>query len=156
MSESSEDKTKRKYVHVLTSNPWPFQCSIFYANPTESTRLLDDMKRFKQRLRRKLPTSPMLIRIKLLHRNKVLQAYVSILTANDHCDVIEGVASRSFAVPVNVRGRRFSAERIARQASAIKSQKPHNLNRLLGDRKINRYSLLNVAYLLTPTLTKAQ
>ena len=80
MSETSEEKTKRKYLAVLRGYRWSYQHSIFYDDPEQSHALLDHMVRFKQVLRRRCPDQPFLIRVQALKKGAVHQAFLSIIT----------------------------------------------------------------------------
>lgn len=148
MTETSQNKTKRKYVSLLTDYYWSYQCSVFYEHPSDSIHLLEDMKPFKQRLRRRLPDIPMLIRVCLLNRDGELQAYLSIHTVQNIREIVTEVATQTFSAPPSVVGRKRGVHTIASAAATIARQKPHNLLRMFGDRKINRYSLLNGQYLV--------
>lgn len=149
MSETSEEKSKRNYLHLLRDYQWSYQHSLFYDDLKESTALLDDMVRFKQELRRKCPDQPFLIRIQL-HSRKTehnpdggLQAYLVILTTDNADNPIRKAAEKAMSAQCNVMSMRLTAEKITKAASAIKSQKPHDLERLFGKVKINRFTVLN-------------
>lgn len=149
MSESSDDKSKRKYLHLLLNYQWSYQYSLFYEDREESKTLLDDMIRFKQELRRKCPDQPFLIRIQLHNRKTEhspdggLQAYLVILTTERADKSIETAADKAMSTQCNILNRKLTVEKITKIASAIRVQKPHNLERFFGKVKINRYTLLN-------------
>lgn len=149
MSEASEEKSKRIYLHLLRDYQWSYQHSLFYDDLKESTALLDDMVRFKQELRRKCPDQPFLIRIQLHNRKTVhnpdggLQAYLVILTTKNADKPIRESADKAMSAPCNVISMSLSPGKLARAASAIKVQKPHDLKRLFGKEKINRFTVLN-------------
>ena len=142
MSETSEDKTKRKYLTVLRDYQWSYQHSIFYKDAELSHALLDDMVRFKQVLRRRCPDQPFLIRVQALKKGAVHQAFLSIITTAMVED-IEGIANKTFPAAMNVRGRRLSAERLSQQGHVIEEAKPHDLSKLFDKAGINRWSVLN-------------
>lgn len=142
MTEASEDKTRRKYLSMLHAYPWGHQHSVFYTEAADSTALLDDMIAFKQLLRRRHPDSPFLLRIQLLNRNKNPQAYLSILTSQRVEDIQE-IADKTFPSDVRVIGRVCTQQRIERISSAIKHQKPHNLERFFCKTQVRRWSLMN-------------
>ncbi|GEM_PF-717000 len=147
MTESSEDKTKRAYLHRLTAYTWSYQHAVFYQDYTESIRLLTDMAGFKQILRRRCPDQPFLIRIQLLNRGKNLQAYLNILTTQK-TEVMHEIVDKSFSAPVNAIGRRCSPERIRAMAEKIRRQKPHNLERFFAKPQVRRWALLNKELLI--------
>lgn len=146
MSEKSEDKTKRKYIALLTDHHWSHRYSVFYADPKISNRLLTDMVRFKQALRKKYPEQPFLIRIqtttKGLNGDKTLQAYLTILTTA-RSEGLKEVALGAFPSEINVMSEKLPPEKLKSIASAIDEQKPHNLTKVFGNVRIRRWSLLN-------------
>lgn len=143
MSETSEDKTKRKYLSVLRGYQWRYQHSVFYDNPELSVGLLDDMVAFKQTLRRRCPDQPFLVRIQTLKKGAAPhQAYLTIFTTEKVEDLRE-IANKSFPADMNVMGKKLSADKLEQIAGAIEKQKPHDLSKVLGKQGINRWSILN-------------
>lgn len=142
MSESSEEKTKRKYLTVLRGYQWSYQHSVFYDDPEQSLGLLEDMASFKQMLRRRCPDQPFLIRVQALKKGAVHQAFLSIITTAKVDDLRE-IANKTFPAKMNVVGRRLSAERLSQQARVIEEAKPHDLSKLFDKVGINRWSILN-------------
>ena len=142
MSETSEDKTKRKYLTVLRTHQWSYQHSIFYNDAEQSHALLDDMVRFKQVLRRWCPDQPFLIRVQALKKGAVHQAFLAIFTTAKVKNLQE-IANKTFPATMNVVGRRLSAERLSQQARVIEEAKPHDLSKLFDKAGINRWSVLN-------------
>lgn len=147
MSETSEDKTKRKYLSVLRGYQWSYQHSVFYDDPEQSLGLLDDMGSFKQMLRRKCPDQPFLIRVQALKKGAIYQAFLSIITTAK-VDDLRVIANKTFPATMNVVGRRLSAERLSQQASVIGENKPHDLSKLFDKAGINRWSVLNRQHLI--------
>lgn len=147
MSESSEEKTKRKYLTALRGYQWSYQHSVFYDDPEQSLGLLEDMASFKQILRRRCPDQPFLIRVQALKKGAVHQAFLSIITTAKVDDLRE-IANKTFPAKMNVVGRRLSAERLSQQARVIEEAKPHNLSKLFGKAGINRWTLLNKQHLV--------
>lgn len=147
MSETSEEKTKRKYLAVLRGYRWSYQHSIFYDDPEQSHALLDHMVRFKQVLRKRCPDQPFLIRVQALKKGAVHQAFLSIITTAKVEDLTE-IANKTFTAKMNVVGRRLSAERLSQQASVIEKAKPHDLSKLFAKSGINRWSVLNKSNLI--------
>lgn len=142
MSETSEEKTKRKYLTVLRGYQWSYQHSVFYDDPEQSLGLLEDMASFKQMLRRRCPDQPFLIRVQALKKGAVHQAFLSIITTAKVDDLRE-IANKTFPATMNVVGRRLSAERLSQQARVIEEAKPHDLSKLFDKAGINRWSVLN-------------
>lgn len=154
MSETSEEKTKRKYLAVLRGYQWSYQHSIFYDDPEQSLGLLEDMASFKQMLRRRCPDQPFLIRVQALKKGAVHQAFLSIITTAKVGD-LRGIANKTFPASMNVVGRRLSDERLSQQARVIEKAKPHNLSKLFDKSGINRWSVLNKP-MLVPAETSSQ
>ena len=143
MSESSEEKTKRKYLTVLRGYQWSYQHSVFYDDPEESHALLEHMVRFKQILRRRCPDQPFLVRIQTLKKGSdPHQAYLTIFTTKK-VEGLREMANKVFPTIMNVMGKRLSAEKHDQIARAIEKQKPHDLSKLFDKAGINRWSVLN-------------
>ncbi|NKQ10643.1 hypothetical protein [Pseudomonas sp. SST3] len=152
MSETSEEKTKRKYLQLMNDYEWSYQYSIFYDDPSYSCRLLEDMVGFKQALRRKWPDTAFLIRIQSHRRemgagsnNKVLQAFLSILSTSKLQGIMDGFLDPLFAVQVNIMYKRLSIDKQKRMYQAIAQQMPHDLSKVFKDKTgpIKRYTILN-------------
>ncbi len=147
MSETSEEKTKRRYLAVFRTYQWSYQHSIFYDDPEQSHTLLNDMVKFKQVLRRRCPDQPFLVRIQALKsRSRPHQAYLTIFTTKKVDDLRE-VANKVFPTIMNVMGKKLSVEKLDQIARAIDKQKPHDLSKLFDKVGINRWTLLNKQYL---------
>lgn len=151
MSESSEEKTKRKYLTVLRGYQWSYQHSVFYNDPEQSHALLEHMVRFKQVLRRRCPDQPFLVRIQTLKKGSVPhQAYLTIFTTKKVEDLRE-MANKVFPAIMNVMGKKLSVEKLDQIARAIEKQKPHDLSKVLDKAGINRWTVLNKDKLVPET-----
>lgn len=143
MSETSEEKTKRKYLSVLRGFQWSYQHSVFYDDPEQSHALLEHMVKFKQTLRRHRPDQPFLVRIQTLKKGSAPhQAYLTIFTTKKVEDLRE-MANKVFPAIMNVMGKKLSVEKLDQIADAIEKQKPHDLSKLFDKAGINRWSVLN-------------
>lgn len=142
MSETSEEKTKRKYLTVLRDYQWSYQHSVFYDDPEQSLGLLEDMASFKQVLRRRCPDQPFLIRVQALKKGAIHQAFLSIITTAK-VDDLRDIANKTFPSTMNVVGRNLSPERLSQQAAVIETAKPHDLSKLFDKTGINRWTILN-------------
>lgn len=157
MSEHSEEKTKRKYLQLLNNYEWSYQYSLFYEEPEDSHHLLDDMVKFKQELRRKWPDAAFLIRIQS-HRkdmgtgnaNRVLQAFLSILSTSKLQGIMDGFLDPLFSAPVNILYKSLSTGKQKQIYGSIDRQKPHALTKVFKDKStpIKRYSVLNKSKLV--------
>lgn len=150
MSESSEDKTRRKILKLLTDHPWSRQYSIFYKNREDSENLIRDLPRFKKELRRKFATIPFLLQTRLYKPKGSVKpfAYVTIFTIDTiHFSKFEEIADSVFDHPVRAVTRYFREEKKISTLNKIKTQKLHNLSGFFNTKKINRIHLLNKEFL---------
>lgn len=143
MTESSEDKTKRKLSKLLQDHDWQHQHSIFYRDIEESINLIDNSNKLKRILKKKLPTSPFLICYRTLYRKDRggLQAYVTIFSTAQ-IKKFQKMAEEAFGSGIATRGRTLSPEKLQRTVSALKTQKLHDLETFFGHR-VKRYSVIN-------------
>lgn len=149
MSETTEEKTKRRYLTVFRGNPWSNQYSVFYDDPSLSPGLLNDMVAFKQRLRRAYPDQPFLIRLQLKSGSGwPLHAYLTMFTTKP-ADGLQDVVSKLFKTPMTVLSRRLNEGKLVTIANAIEHQRPQNLSKFFGKEGVNRWSILN-KHVLTP------
>ncbi|ROL73773.1 hypothetical protein BK634_03335 [Pseudomonas chlororaphis] len=147
MSETSEEKTKRKYLAVFRDYEWSYQHSVFYDDPEESHALLEHMVRFKQVLRRRCPDQPFLVRIQTLKKGSAThQAYLTIFTTKKVED-LRKIANKVFPSIMNVMGKTLSVEKHDQIARAIEKQKPQDLSKVFDKVGINRWTLLNKQHL---------
>lgn len=143
MSESSEEKTKRKYLAVLRGHQWSYQHSVFYDDPEQSHELLEHMVKFKQTLRRRCPDQPFLVRIQTLKKGSAPhQAYLTIFTTKK-VEGLRELANKVFPATMNVLGKRLSVEKHDSIATTIEKQKPQDLSKVFDKAGINRWSVLN-------------
>lgn len=168
MSETSEEKTRRRYLQIMNDYEWSYQYSLFYDNPDDSYRLLDDMVKFKQALRRKWPNTAFLIRIQSHRRDmgterkdKVLQAFLSILSTSKLQGVMDGFLDSLFSAQVNIIYKKLSVGKQKQIYNSIARQQPHDLAKVFKHKKgpIKRYSILNktrLAKRLTPLIELEQ
>ncbi|WP_085724684.1 hypothetical protein [Pseudomonas sp. R37(2017)] len=151
MSETSEDKTKRRYLALLTGHHWSHQYSVFYDDLKLSNQLLTDKEPFLQSLRKRYPGQPFLVRIQTKNGNgkgdKGLQAYLMILTTAQSGG-LKQIVDESFTADMNVKSKRLEGLKPYTIASAIENQRPHDLTKVFGDIRIRRWSLLNKAMLV--------
>ncbi len=142
MSETTEDKTKRRYLAVLKGNDWTYQYSVFYDKPELSVNMLSDMAKFKQRLRRLFPNQPFLIRLQELRKGRIRQVFLSIITTAK-VENLREIANKMFPATMNVLSKALSAEKLDTIAGAIERQVPHDLNRFFNKDNVPRWSVLN-------------
>jgi hypothetical protein len=143
MSETSEDKSKRKYVKVLRDNQWSYQYSVFYENPEESVGLLDHMVKFKRCLKREYSGVPFLFRIQLhTHHSGELQAFLTLFTI-EKLKGFDELANKAFPSSMSTLYQRLTDEMLSSKASAILQQRPHSLSKVFSKEGQNRWGILN-------------
>lgn len=144
MSETSEDKSKRKYLKVLKENEWSYQYSVFYDDPVQSVNLLDDMVAFKRYLRRQYKDQPFLFRIQThMHKEKkVLQALLTLFTTVKLTGFDE-LTNKAFPSPMNTQSRRLTDDKLASMVGSIEKQKSHDLSKIFNKVGQNQWGILN-------------
>lgn len=155
MSETTQDKTKRKLLHALHTYPWSYQYSIFFDESEDSIYLLDELPIFKKALRRVFPAEAMLLHVRLLKASnhpipRKTQAYVSIFTLNKlDATRLNSIMEKCISDQTRLLCRKISPSKLNRTINSIQKQSLHNLVKFFGEKKVNRYALLNKAYLPT-------
>ena len=152
MSETSEDKTKRKFVAHLRKPIWTIQYSVFYVNPAESYKLLEDQKRFRREMKRKFPEQPFLVRVQTHRKGKTHQAYLTFYTTQKS-DGVEELAKRYFSSEVKVVSQPLTVEGCESKAGTILKQGLHDLEKVFGQVRIRRHDVIN-KHLLAVTETE--
>ncbi|MET0015019.1 MAG: hypothetical protein ABW088_15310 [Sedimenticola sp.] len=159
MSESSEDRTKRKYINYLHSCEWKYQYSIFYKSIAASKEAVNHAHKLKRNFSRTFK-NPLLHRLQLrggldpkifddgVPGKRVIAAYHSFFSTDKlDREKLEDIAGRVVDGQIKVNYRSLRPEKLARIESAIKNQKPHDLITFFGKSNIQRISLLNKKYI---------
>jgi hypothetical protein len=69
MTESAEDRSKRKFIKHLTSADWNYQVTVFYKTEEASkANAIEDSKKLRKMLGKEFNQYPWLYRLCLLHR----------------------------------------------------------------------------------------
>jgi len=169
LSESAEDKSKRRFCEYLDLADWRYQYSFFHNDEhTAQEFAIQDSAALRKALARAFKDQPFLYRLCLTNRGykqareevdedtgeiitlpkekPVLLPYHMFFTTkkldygvvsklvNKYCNDID---------EIHMLYRARTEAQIVRYRSAVKVQKPHNLKRFFGDKKINRIALLN-------------
>lgn len=137
MSESSIDKTKRKFCAAFNSYNIRYQYSFFFTEGISPDDFLVQLKKFKITIRRKYNT-PILVKLNLSFKRE-LHAYITLYTEIELDDFKEYIESRFTG---KSKSRKLTEEKKTTTLASIKKQKPHNLNKYFGKNKINRYAVL--------------
>jgi len=147
LSETSEEKTKRRLSKLITDYLWTYQYSVFYREIEDCPNLISDSNKLKKLIRARFPESPFLICHRTLYKKERggLQAYLTIFSTKKIADFNKLVV-KVFSGGVAARGRLLSHEKIERNASAIRNQKLHDLKGFFGQ-DVRRYSVVNKAAL---------
>lgn len=143
MSETPEEKTRRKLSRLLSDHKWTYQYSVFYREIENCSDLISDSNKIKKSLRTKYPELPFLVCYRTLYRKERggLQAYLTIFSTTK-IQNFNKLANKAFENRVTTRGRDLSQEKLERITSTIKNQKLHDLKKYFG-KQVRRYSLLN-------------
>jgi hypothetical protein len=144
LSETAEQRTKRRFIEYLDLTTWTHQYSFFYQCAEDARACaLSDTTKLKEKLRRTkaLKSQPFLYRLCLYRAN----AFHTIFT-NEAIKVglLESIICKTSGAELKVVGRELPEWKIERYRHAVSKKPPHNLKGFFGDKKINRIALLNV------------
>lgn len=143
MTESAEQRTKRRFNEYLALTTWTHQYSFFYQDSKDARACaLDDATKLKEKLRRTkaLKAQPFLYRLCLYKAN----AFHTIFTTKAvDLDLLESIIGKVSEVELRTVGRELPEGKIENYKQATNRQRPHNLVGFFGDKKINRIALLN-------------
>jgi hypothetical protein len=141
LSESATAKTKRKLSALILNYQWQYQYSIFYDEIPDCQNLAIDDEKLKNRLSRNYPDIPFLILRRTIKQEwKGLEAYVTIFSVKNIKDMAS-LVDRSFSSEITFKKRKLWQKKIEDTASAIRNQRPHDLDGFFG-RKTRRYSVM--------------
>lgn len=144
MTESAEQRTKRRFCEYLDLTEWTYQYSFFYQCATDAREFaLGDATKFKEKLRRtkSLQSQSFLYRLCLYKSN----AFHTVFTTKKVDEMLlQALVDKVSKVEIRILGREVADWRIERYKNAVRKQRPHDLRGFFGDKKINRIALLNV------------
>lgn len=143
MSETAEQRSKRRFNEYLDLKIWTHQYSFFYQCSEDARACaLSDSAKFKEKLRRTkaLKSQPFLYRLCLYRGN----AFHTIFT-NEAIEVglLETIICKASGAEFKVVGREIPEWKIKKYRCSVSKNPPHNLKGFFGDKKINRIALLN-------------
>lgn len=143
MTESAEQRTKRRFREYLDLTDWTYQYSFFYQCSEDAREFaLSDATRLKEKLRRakSLRSQPFLYRLCLYQAN----AFHTVFTTKPiDLNYLQALIEKASKCELKVAGRAVSEWKIERYKNSVYTQRPHNLVGFFGDKKINRIALLN-------------
>lgn len=168
MSESAEDKSKRRFCEYLDLADWRYQYSFFHNDKqTAEEFAIQDGAALRKALARAFKDQPFLYRLCLTSRGykqareevdedtgeiislpkekPVILPFHMLFTTKklDYGVVSKLVDKHCMDSEIGMLYRARTEAQVVRYRSAVKVQKPHNLKRFFGDKKINRIALLN-------------
>lgn len=142
MSESSDERSKRIFVTHLLAYPFKRQLSFFYQDlGVAQGELLEDGKVLRRRLARSFPSDVFLWRLVVRRIEGENRPFWTAYTTGEISREDLNRAVRGLGC--FPKDRRISEEKLNSTARAIRVQRPHDLKAIFGDRKINRFHLMN-------------
>jgi hypothetical protein len=152
MPESPEDRTKRVFIKALINVKPCYQVSLAF-NPEdyqsyEAGELIKNLPRFKKRLG-DLFDYPILSWVQLKKKNNqsipMLVMFFAECPSKNELRKIEESVDRIFSecFSLNVLYRKFSLDRLLSRIKALKSGKLHDISKVFGGAKINRFTIIN-------------
>jgi hypothetical protein len=144
LTESAEQRTKRRFIEYMDLTTWTHQYSFFYQSPEDARACaLSDATKLKEKLRKTkaLKSQPFLYRLCLRKAN----AYHMVFTTKAvDLELLRSIALKTSEVEIRVLGKKLPDWKIESYKKRVSRQEPHNLVGFFGDKKINRIALLNV------------
>lgn len=157
MSESSKDKTKRKLLNYYKNYLWEHKVSLFpQVSPDENEKevliniIPNGINQFKHNLARSFTDVAFLIEVRR-HYNRWtnINQIIMVMLCSKKIDYekIQKIADKAFLEGrVKLIDKEVTDKELLKNYNSIKSQKLHNVERLLG-RKIRRYNIVNKSQL---------
>jgi hypothetical protein len=159
MSESSQQKTTRKFVTLLSNNYFRVQISIFYRKLNDSLSALEHKPIITDQLRRAFPNQCFLYRLCLFNVNtknlddmkttediqdEVKMPYHTVFThAKVSIDRIEKILRKHIGNEIFAKQRFFVETKKEQYISVVKKGKPYDLHNQFNSKKpIQRYSII--------------
>lgn len=159
MTETSQEKTKRKTVEILSSDQWSYQLSIFYRCFSNRLLALEHKEKVTRVLKRLNPEQTMLYRLCLynaphehlddINDNDLLterMPYHAIFSPfpfdQDESEIAKAL-SKATGVTISVLKRSFKGGLKRRYLSAIKAGELHELKEYFTTNRVRSYYLIN-------------
>lgn len=168
MSESPEDKSKRLYCQYLSLADWRYQYSFFYDDQEIAKEYaIQEGATLRKALARAFKDQPFLYRLALTtygykaargevdeetgeiiqlpkEKGVVVPFHMFLTTQELNREALGKLLKKQSLGGINTMlYRTRTDDHIRRYGTAVRNQKPHNLKRFFGDKKINRIALLN-------------
>jgi hypothetical protein len=167
VSETSEEKKKRKLIAELRDHQWLYQYSLFPRlegqnrdedKSNAETTILRGLDDFRDRLRRKTPNIGILFELRKLnvarlrnfvtrYRNKnFIQIYITFRTTKEIDEqMLKEIAEDTYSDRVNILERSINEEDIIKSISTIRNENLYDFTpyyQIIG-KKFKRYSCIH-------------
>lgn len=157
MSESSEDKTVRKFTKHLQRDVWCYQISIFYKHYSDHSRALLDRKAIVDVIRKGFPRQPFLYRLCLIEAEpevfddikndcrfgqKLTMAFHTLFTDRIvEIKELEEKLTQKLKTPIRCKRRKFDDLKKYRYLESLNKGEPHNLKQFFNS-DARRWSII--------------
>ena len=162
MSETSSDKTKRKYSKILLDHSWSHQISIYYNEYSDCEFALLHKPKITRYLMLNYPNHAFLYRLQLKNTEKRMfndlqpQGKIEAPYHTIHASrkirretFLEGL-TEALKVDFKVLTRPAHRAKVEKASETIKGSAPHNLERYFGSKTtIRRYSVIGKENLIS-------
>lgn len=157
MSESPEQKSKRKFVEYFVEGSWNYQTTLFLDSVADVENALELFAEARKKINRKIK-GPVLWRIGVKNRQQKLfndwdgkasgnisAPYLTFFTEEELGeDVLFNLLGKNFpSGSTRLKSRTLNEEKLQSVRSAISNQRPHNLESVFKKKGVQRYGLLN-------------
>jgi hypothetical protein len=175
MSESSTEKSKRKFISLLLEYHWDWQYTIFFDHYPEALNIIDNSLVIKDAIKRAHKDTAILYRLVAKSINPVFLSgtdantlvptpYFTFFTSKKiqftplQNLIFSHLERRGVYIfpedeikGVRIKSRKITYEKLHSYSSAVNRQQPHNLKKLLNKENVNRFGVLNRSKLMKRT-----
>jgi hypothetical protein len=175
MSESSAEKSKRKFISLLLGYQWNWQYTIFFDHYPEALNIIDNSLVIKDAIKRAHKDTAILYRLASKSINPVFLSgtdaktlvptpYFTFFTSKKiqytplQNLIFSHLEKRGVCIfpeneikGVRIKSRTISDSKLYSYSSAVNRQQPHNLKKLLDKKNVNRFGVLNKSKLIKRT-----
>lgn len=152
MSESSSDKTKRKFTALLTTYYWSHQVTVFYSNYLDRNSAPIHKEKITRALRQLYPQSPFLYRLCLskpidaeilndsvgASESVVMPYHTFFTTIPINKKELKASLQKRLGCEVTVRMRYVASWKVSNYIKAVKRDDPHDLEGYFPELKYQR------------------
>ncbi len=150
MSESSEEKTKRKLIEKLLVYPWVYQVTLFFEDYDHSQELPEVLPKLRTKIRKAFPNDPIFARTALKYHSatRTRIAYETYYCLKPIPELKRNI--EKWMSTDRVRSRTISPEKRLQSAKSMRKGISHDLKGYFHLDKVNRHRLLNRKKLPAP------